>query len=54
MWTCSNCQQPQNGAGKKISLWNVPDVLVLHLKRFKQVNSEIVEISLYCPLGWSS
>lgn len=35
-WTCSNCQQPQNGATKKIGLWNVPEVLVLHLKRFKQ------------------
>lgn len=46
-WTCSNCQQPQNGATKKISLWNVPEILVLHLKRFKQVSliAKMVDIN---------
>ena len=37
-WTCPNCKQPQYGATKKIGLWNVPEILVLHLKRFKQVS----------------
>lgn len=50
MWTCSNCQQPQNGATKRIGLWNVPEILVLHLKRFKQVTgfNKLGSITLFC------
>ena len=37
MWTCPKCNRPQTGAIKRISFWTLPDVLVLHLKRFEQV-----------------
>ncbi|KAI9141081.1 hypothetical protein BKA69DRAFT_1038720 [Paraphysoderma sedebokerense] len=32
-WYCSNCQKHQQ-AEKKFDLWRLPDVLVVHLKRF--------------------
>jgi len=32
-WYCSNCQKFQM-ASKKIDLWRLPDLLVIHLKRF--------------------
>ncbi|TIB82659.1 UCH-domain-containing protein [Wallemia mellicola] len=33
LWYCSKCQKHQQ-ATKKFDLWKVPDVLVVHLKRF--------------------
>lgn len=33
-WYCSKCKEHQEGAGKKLDLWKLPDVLVVHLKRF--------------------
>ncbi len=37
-WYCPHCKQGQQDATKKITLWTVPDVLVLHLKRFRHVS----------------
>ena len=36
-WHCPNCKKRQQGTTKSLSLWSLPDVLVIHLKRFKQV-----------------
>jgi ubiquitin C-terminal hydrolase len=36
-WFCPHCRQQQQDATKKITLWTLPDVLVIHLKRFRQV-----------------
>ncbi|KAK9692624.1 ubiquitin carboxyl-terminal hydrolase, variant 2 [Basidiobolus ranarum] len=38
LWFCSNCQKYQR-ATKKIDLWKLPEVLVIHLKRFYHTNS---------------
>ncbi|XP_005101606.1 ubiquitin carboxyl-terminal hydrolase 31 [Aplysia californica] len=35
-WLCPHCKQQQQGTIKTLGLWSLPDVLVLHLKRFKQ------------------
>ncbi|KAK7506620.1 hypothetical protein BaRGS_00002095 [Batillaria attramentaria] len=35
-WLCPHCKKPQKGATKTLGLWSLPDILVLHLKRFKQ------------------
>ena len=32
-WYCPNCQKHQQ-ATKKFDLWSLPEVLVIHLKRF--------------------
>ncbi|KAL4240330.1 Ubiquitin carboxyl-terminal hydrolase 31 [Mactra antiquata] len=34
-WQCANCHKIQEGATKKLELWSAPDVLVIHLKRFR-------------------
>ncbi|KAM8844568.1 ubiquitin carboxyl-terminal hydrolase 31 [Spinachia spinachia] len=34
-WRCPHCKQLQQGH-IKLSLWTLPDVLILHLKRFRQ------------------
>ncbi|XP_066432507.1 ubiquitin carboxyl-terminal hydrolase 31 isoform X1 [Eleutherodactylus coqui] len=34
-WRCPHCKQLQQGS-IKLSLWTLPDVLILHLKRFRQ------------------
>ncbi|XP_029102460.1 ubiquitin carboxyl-terminal hydrolase 43a isoform X2 [Scleropages formosus] len=34
-WKCPHCQQLQQGT-VKMSLWTLPDILILHLKRFRQ------------------
>ena len=36
-WSCPFCQKEQRGAIKKLGLWSCPDILVIHLKRFRQV-----------------
>lgn len=36
-WECPHCHKQQKGATKTIGLWSLPDVLVIHLKRFRQV-----------------
>ncbi|CAL8270686.1 unnamed protein product [Lota lota] len=35
-WRCPHCRQLQQGM-VKMSLWTLPDILILHLKRFRQV-----------------
>ena len=35
-WLCPHCKKQQQGTIKSLGLWSLPDVLVLHLKRFKQ------------------
>ncbi|XP_064170935.1 ubiquitin carboxyl-terminal hydrolase 43-like [Anguilla rostrata] len=35
-WKCPHCQQLQQGR-VKMNLWTLPDILILHLKRFRQV-----------------
>ncbi|KAJ8402467.1 hypothetical protein AAFF_G00365500 [Aldrovandia affinis] len=34
-WRCPHCKQLQQGR-IKLSLWTLPDILILHLKRFRQ------------------
>lgn len=36
-WFCAHCKCQQQDATKKITLWTLPDVLVVHLKRFRHV-----------------
>ncbi|XP_038697114.1 ubiquitin carboxyl-terminal hydrolase 8-like isoform X2 [Tripterygium wilfordii] len=33
MWNCPSCKTPQQ-ASKKLDLWRLPEILVIHLKRF--------------------
>ena len=42
LWRCSSCKDFRR-AGKKIDLWRVPPVLVVHLKRFHFVNGRWVK-----------
>ncbi|XP_060076528.1 ubiquitin carboxyl-terminal hydrolase 31-like, partial [Ylistrum balloti] len=36
-WLCPHCQKQQQGTMKTLGLWSLPDTLVIHLKRFRQV-----------------
>ncbi|XP_054834235.1 ubiquitin carboxyl-terminal hydrolase 43 [Eublepharis macularius] len=38
-WRCPHCQVLQQGT-VKLSLWTLPDILVVHLKRFRQVGEQ--------------
>lgn len=46
-WRCPHCKQLQQGR-IKLSLWTLPDVLILHLKRFRQVREFSVAL-VSCP-----
>ncbi|ELU02243.1 hypothetical protein CAPTEDRAFT_227854 [Capitella teleta] len=35
-WLCPNCHRRQQGTIKSLRLWSLPEILVIHLKRFKQ------------------
>ena len=50
-WQCSHCKRQQRGTAKKLTLCSLPDVLVIHLKRFTQVklNSYSSEWPCYAP-----
>ena len=37
-WLCPHCHKRQQGTLKKLNFFNLPDVLVLHLKRFHITN----------------
>ena len=37
-WMCPGCKRRQQSL-KKLSLWSVPDVFIIHLKRFRQISS---------------
>ncbi|KAM4526089.1 ubiquitin carboxyl-terminal hydrolase 31-like isoform 1-T1 [Fundulus diaphanus] len=41
-WRCPHCKQLQQGS-IKLSLWTLPDILILHLKRFRQVQTRLNE-----------
>ncbi|XP_062304881.1 ubiquitin carboxyl-terminal hydrolase 43a [Osmerus eperlanus] len=43
-WNCPHCKQPQQGM-VKMSLWTLPDILILHLKRFRQVGERRNKLS---------
>lgn len=66
-WRCPHCKQLQQGS-ITLSLWTLPDVLIIHLKRFRQVRMSVVlriaqlgsdltapplQKQLFCP-AWSS
>ncbi|XP_033736515.1 ubiquitin carboxyl-terminal hydrolase 43-like [Pecten maximus] len=36
-WLCPHCHKQQQGTMKTLGLWSLPDTLVIHLKRFRQV-----------------
>lgn len=40
-WHCPYCNRKQEVI-KKLGLWSLPDILVIHLKRFRQVGFFIV------------
>ncbi|KAM6905120.1 ubiquitin carboxyl-terminal hydrolase 31 [Xenentodon cancila] len=42
-WRCPHCKQLQQGR-IKLSLWTLPDVLILHLKRFRQEGDRRVKL----------
>ena len=37
-WECPNCGALQVGITKRGTLWTLPEILVIHLKRFRQVH----------------
>ncbi|XP_039670901.1 ubiquitin carboxyl-terminal hydrolase 43a [Perca fluviatilis] len=43
-WKCPHCKQLQQGM-VKLSLWTLPDILILHLKRFRQVGERRNKLS---------
>uniref|UniRef100_A0A8D0GIV5 Ubiquitin carboxyl-terminal hydrolase n=1 Tax=Sphenodon punctatus TaxID=8508 RepID=A0A8D0GIV5_SPHPU len=43
-WRCPHCQVLQQGT-VKMSLWTLPDILVLHLKRFRQAGERRHKLS---------
>lgn len=40
-WRCPHCKQLQQGS-ITLSLWTLPDVLIIHLKRFRQVRKSVI------------
>ncbi|CAN0316084.1 unnamed protein product [Lampetra fluviatilis] len=43
-WRCPYCKQLQQGT-VKLSLWTLPDILIIHLKRFCQVGERRTKLS---------
>ncbi|XP_052398152.1 ubiquitin carboxyl-terminal hydrolase 43 [Carassius gibelio] len=43
-WKCPHCKQLQQGM-VQMSLWTLPDILILHLKRFRQVGEHRNKLS---------
>ncbi|XP_062875156.1 ubiquitin carboxyl-terminal hydrolase 43 [Trichomycterus rosablanca] len=43
-WKCPHCKQLQQGM-VQMSLWTLPDILILHLKRFRQVGERRNKLS---------
>ncbi|XP_026859197.2 ubiquitin carboxyl-terminal hydrolase 43 [Electrophorus electricus] len=43
-WKCPHCKQLQQGM-LQMSLWTLPDILILHLKRFRQVGERRNKLS---------
>ncbi|XP_066443851.1 ubiquitin carboxyl-terminal hydrolase 43 isoform X2 [Eleutherodactylus coqui] len=51
-WRCPHCKVLQQGT-VKLSLWTLPDILIIHLKRFRQVSGRRNKLSTLVkfPLG---
>lgn len=51
-WKCPHCKQLQQGT-VQMSLWTLPDILILHLKRFRQVGEKRNKLStqVHFPLA---
>ncbi|TRY54914.1 hypothetical protein DNTS_020686 [Danionella cerebrum] len=51
-WMCPHCKQLQQGM-VQMSLWTLPDILILHLKRFRQVQERRNKLStlVHFPLA---
>uniref|UniRef100_A0A6B2LH68 ubiquitinyl hydrolase 1 n=1 Tax=Arcella intermedia TaxID=1963864 RepID=A0A6B2LH68_9EUKA len=43
LWFCSCCKEHQQSS-KKMDLWKLPPVLIIHLKRFEQVGNKLCKI----------
>jgi len=43
LWYCSTCKEHQTSV-KKIDLWKLPPIVILHLKRFEQLRHGLVKI----------
>ncbi|XP_067860344.1 ubiquitin carboxyl-terminal hydrolase 43a [Heptranchias perlo] len=43
-WRCSHCKNLQQGM-VKLNLWTLPDILIIHLKRFRQVGERRTKLS---------
>ncbi|CCX34548.1 Similar to Ubiquitin carboxyl-terminal hydrolase 4; acc. no. B2GUZ1 [Pyronema omphalodes CBS 100304] len=50
-WYCPRCKEHRR-ASKKFELWKVPEILVMHMKRFSNSRSfrEKIEAQVYCPI----
>ncbi|KAK3092017.1 hypothetical protein FSP39_024469 [Pinctada imbricata] len=44
-WSCPYCQQQEQGTTKSLGLWSLPDILVIHLKRFRQTGLRRTKLS---------
>ncbi|CAK8696346.1 unnamed protein product [Clavelina lepadiformis] len=44
-WLCPHCHKHQQGTVKKLSLYTLPDIFVLHLKRFRVANGRRTKLS---------
>jgi ubiquitin carboxyl-terminal hydrolase 4/11/15 len=45
MWYCPTCKEHRQ-ATKKLELWRVPEVLVVHLKRFSYRCAKVSKVHL--------
>ena len=45
-WYCSICREHVQ-AEKKINLWKMPKILIVHLKRFAFINNRYLYLYLY-------
>ncbi|KAH3860654.1 ubiquitin carboxyl-terminal hydrolase 31-like [Dreissena polymorpha] len=52
-WNCPVCGKVPDGAIKKLGLWSTPDILVIHLKRFRHcgLHKSKVNVLVNFPVG---
>uniref|UniRef100_T1J896 Ubiquitin carboxyl-terminal hydrolase n=1 Tax=Strigamia maritima TaxID=126957 RepID=T1J896_STRMM len=43
-WMCPSCKQLRQGV-KRLGLWTVPDILVIHMKRFRQTSTQRIKLN---------
>ena len=53
-WYCPTCRRYQTGTIKSLSLSSLPDVMVVQLKRFKQVSSAVSITLQTSELAWTN